>query len=262
MSFASPSFRQLFAGGEIVRVFSVGRIVHPVVFDLYGLVGGFHGCWLDQEHAGITYEKIALASACARANSFDTFVRMAMTGYAQATQNLEAGAGGLMAARVESASHAEEFMNWVKFPPRGRRGLNVNGRDGDYGGITLSQFTARANDAHVAIVQIETLGALEQADEIAAIDGVDALFVGPSDMSLELGVLGQYENEKLWAAYERVSRACQRHGKVWGTIAVNPAFARRAADLGCRLLSFGGDSLAMRRGIEAFKQSFADFFTA
>jgi 2-keto-3-deoxy-L-rhamnonate aldolase RhmA len=126
--------------------------------------------------------------------------------------------------------------------------------------MTLAKFTEESNRQNVAIVQIETLGALEQASDIAAIDGVDALFVGPSDMSLELGVLGQYENEKLWAANERVSQACRRHGKTWGTIAVNPAFARRAADLGCRLLSFGGDSLALRRGIESFKHSFGEFF--
>lgn len=255
-----PSFRQLFAGNELVRVFSVGRLVHPVVFDMYGLIGGFHGCWLDQEHAGVSYEQIVLASACARANNFDTFVRMAYTNYAQATQNLEAGAGGLMAARIESAEQAEEFVRWVKFPPRGRRGLNVNGRDGHYGGMTLQQFTQKSNAENTAIIQIETLGALEQADQIAAIDGVDALFVGPSDMSLELNVLGQYENETLWSAYARVASACRRHGKQWGTIAVNPAFARRAADMGCRLLTFGGDALALRKGIEAFKHSFAEFF--
>ena len=165
------SFRQLFAGSEIIRVFSVGRIVHPVVFDLYGMIGGFHGCWLDQEHAGITYEQIVLASACAgqrlrylRADGDDwLFPSDAEPG---------GGAGGLMAARVESAAHAEEFMSWVKFPPRGRRGLNVNGRDGDYGGLALPEYIVRSNAENVAIVQIETLGAFEQADEIAAIDGV------------------------------------------------------------------------------------------
>src|SRR5205085_12416228 len=125
---------------ELVRIFSVGRLVHPVLFDVFGLCGGFHGCWLDQEHAGLTYEQIVLAAACARANGLDSFVRMALTGYSQATQNLEAGAGGLMGARVESAAQAEEFVRWCKFAPRGIRGLNAGGRARLYGGQTLAPF--------------------------------------------------------------------------------------------------------------------------
>jgi 2-dehydro-3-deoxyglucarate aldolase/4-hydroxy-2-oxoheptanedioate aldolase len=127
-------FKELLKGGQLCRVFTVGRIIHPVVFDVHGMVGGFHGFWIDQEHAGVTYEQIALASSCGRAQGLDNFVRMAMEGYARATANLEAGAGGLMAARIESVEHAEEFMQWVKFAPRGNRGLNSSGYDAQYGG--------------------------------------------------------------------------------------------------------------------------------
>jgi 2-dehydro-3-deoxyglucarate aldolase/4-hydroxy-2-oxoheptanedioate aldolase len=245
---------------ELVRIFSVGRLVHPVLFDVFGFCGGFHGCWLDQEHAGLPYEQVVLATACARANGFDSFVRMALTDYSQATQNLEAGAGGLMAARVESAAQAEEFVRWCKFAPRGIRGLNAGGRDALYGGKTLAQFIVDANRDSFTAIQIETLGALEQADAIAAIDSVDLLFVGPSDLSLELGVLGQYESDKLWAAYGRVAEACKKHGKHWATIAVNPKFARRAADLGCRMFSFAMDAVALRRGVEVTRTMFSDFF--
>ena len=107
---------------------------------------------------------------------------------------------------------------------------------------------------------LETLGALEEADEIAALDGVDLLFLGPSDMSQELGILAQWEHEKLWAAYDRVAQACKKHGKNWGTIAVNPAFAKRTYDLGCRMLSFGIDAVMLRRGVEATKSTFGDLF--
>jgi 4-hydroxy-2-oxoheptanedioate aldolase len=254
------TFKELLAGKELVRVFAAGRIIHPAVFDVYGLVGGFHGVWLDQEHAGTTYEQIALCSVCARANNFDMFVRMAMTDYAQATQNLEAGAGGLMAARIISAEHAEEFMQWVKFAPRGTRGVNTGGRDALYAGKTPAQFVVDSNRDTFVAIQIETLGALEQADEIAAIDGVDMLFVGPSDLSQELGVLGQFHHEKLWTAYERVAKACERHGKHWATIAVDPKFAQRAVEVGCRMLSFGVDVAALRKGVEATKQAFGELF--
>ncbi len=253
-------FKEMLARGELCRIFCSGRLIHPVVFDVHGMVGGFHGFWIDQEHANVTYEQIVLASACARANGMDSFVRMALTSYGHATANLEAGAGGLMAARIESAEHAEEFLQWVKFGPRGNRGLNTSGFDAEYGGKTLPQLAADSNRDSFVAIQIETLGALEQADAIAAIEGVDLLFVGPSDLSQVLGVLGQWEHEKLWSAYERVAAACKKHGKNWGTIAVNPKFAERTYEMGCRMLSFGIDAVILRRGVEATKTAFKELF--
>jgi 4-hydroxy-2-oxoheptanedioate aldolase len=253
-------FKDRLAKGQLCRIFCIGRLVHPAVFDLHGMVGGYHGFWLDQEHAGLTYEQIVLAACCGRANGMDNFVRMPMTNYADATANLEAGTGGLMAARIESARHAEEFMQWVKFAPRGNRGLNASGYDCLYGGKTLPQFAQDANRDNFVAIQIETLGALEECEAIAAIDGVDLLFVGPSDLSQVLGVLAQWESEKLWNAMERVAAACKKHKKNWGTIAVNAKFADRAYNLGCRMLSFGTDIVMMRRGLEATRTSFEEMF--
>jgi 2-dehydro-3-deoxyglucarate aldolase/4-hydroxy-2-oxoheptanedioate aldolase len=190
----------------------------------------------------------------------DCFVRMPMTNYADATANLEAGAGGLMAARVESAKHAEEFLQWVKFAPRGNRGLNGSGYDALYGAKTLPQLSADANRDNFVAIQIETAGALEECEAIAAIDGVDLLFVGPSDLSQVLGVLAQWESNKLWSAIDRVAAACKKHNKNWGTIAVNPKFADRAYTAGCRMLSFGMDIIMMRRGLEATRATFEGMF--
>lgn len=254
------TFRQRLADGETVRIFAAGRMIHPVMFDAYALAGGFHGFWLDQEHCGLTYEQVMLASVCARANDFDCFVRMAMTNYSQATQNLEAGAGGLMAARVESAAHAEQFMQWVKFAPRGTRGINSGGRDANYGLKSLTQFAADSNRDSFAAIQIETLGALKDVDAIAAIDGVDLLFVGPSDLSIELGIIGQMENPKLWDAMAAVSAACKKHGKHWATLGLTPAFAERAWELNCRMLSFGLDVIHLRKGVEAVKEQYPKCF--
>ena len=254
------SFKSLLAAGQLCRIFCSGRIIHPVVFDVHGMCGGFHGIWIDQEHCGTTYEQVVLAAACCRANGMDSFVRMAMTNYSMATSFLEAGAGGLMAARIESANHAEEFMQWAKFAPRGNRGLNGSGFDAMFGGKTLPQLAADANRDNFVAIQIETLGALGECDKIAAMDGVDLLFVGPSDLGQVLGVISQWESEKLWDAYARVAAACKKHGKNWGTIAVNPKFAQRAQEMGCRMLSFGIDAVILRRGIEATKAQFKDLF--
>lgn len=253
-------FKDRLSKGQLCRIFCVGRIIHPAVFDVHGMVGGYHGFWIDQEHAGITYEQVCLAACAGRANGHDNFVRMAMTNYADATAFLEAGAGGLMAARIESAAHAEEFIQWVKFAPRGNRGLNGSGFDAGYGAKTLPQLSADANRDNFVAIQIETLGALEECEKIAAIDGVDLLFVGPSDLSQVLGVLAQWESPTLWSAIERVAAACKKHGKNWATIAVNPKFAQRAYDTGCRMLSFGMDIVMLRRGLEATRSNFGPLF--
>lgn len=255
------TFKQLLAQKDhLIRVFSIARVVHPVVIDLLGLAGGYDGFWLDQEHGGLTYEQICLGAVCARANNLDCFVRMAPTNYAQATQCLEAGAGGLMAARVESAAQAEEFVRWAKFSPRGIRGMNTGGRDAHFTHKTQQQFAEDANREHFISIQIEMMGALDEVDAIAAIDGVDLLFLGPSDMSQALGHLGEVGHPKVWEAIDRMAAACRRHGKHWGTLPADEAYAARAVEKGCRFLIMGGDVLCLRRGIEAVKHTFAPQF--
>lgn len=247
-------FKELLAKNELCRIFCLGRLISPALVDLFGLGGGFDGFWLDQEHVGLTWRDIELAALAARANGFDQFVRMAPTNYAQVTQNLEAGAGGVMAAQIRSAAQAEEFVTWTKFAPRGARGMNTSGRDADYTHRTQGEFAERANRDHFVAIQIETLGALAEAEAIAAIDGVDLLFVGPADLSQSLGILGQTTHAKVWEAIDSVAAACRRQGKHWGVVPADPAFAERAYDNGCRMISLGTDILSVRRGIDATKE--------
>lgn len=255
-----PSFKELLAADRVIRVFAATRVVHPVLFDMFGLAGGFDGFWLDREHGGLTYEQVLVSAVCARANGFDCFVRMAPTNYSEVTQHLEAGAGGVMAARIESAEQAEEFVGWCKFAPRGSRGLNSSGRDANYTHKPTPQFATDSNRDHFVSIQIEMLGALNDAEKIAAIDGVDLLFVGPNDLSQSLGILGQLGHEQLWQAIERVAAACRRHGKHWGIVPPSPELAERAVEMGCRMLTIGNDVMCLRRGIDAVKTMYAKRF--
>lgn len=256
----AKSFKKMLAEGQFVRAFSMGRVIHPVIIDMFGLAGGYDGFWLDQEHGGLTYDQINLASVCGRANNFDCFVRMATTSYSLVTQNFEAGAGGVMAAQINSAADAEEFVQWSKFAPRGMRGMNTSGWDALYTHKPPKEFAVDSNNDHLVAVQIETLGALKEADQIAAIDGIDMLFVGPADLSQSMGHVGQLEHEEVWQAIDSVYAACKKHGKNWGTISVNPDFASRAVEKGCKLMIFGGDVLCQKLGIEAIKESYAPQF--
>jgi len=253
-------FQELFATGRLVRVFSLSRIVHPVVFDLFGMASGFDGLWLDQEHGGMSIAQVQVASAAARANGLGMIVRMAPTSYAAVTQNLEAGADGVMAAQIRSAEHAEEFVQWSKFGPRGWRGLNSSGFDAEYTYKPLGELVVDANRDGFVAVQIETLGALDEVDAIASIEGVDLLFVGPGDLSQALGHAGQVDHPAVWEAIDRVSAACARHGKPWGTVPAGPEYAERCVEKGCRMLTLANETLALRRGVDALKKGYGVFF--
>jgi 2-dehydro-3-deoxyglucarate aldolase/4-hydroxy-2-oxoheptanedioate aldolase len=253
-------FKDLLAANKLCRIFNLGRVVSPVLIDLFALSQGYHGFWIDQEHGGLTYEQILIASVCARANQFDTIVRMAPTDYARVTQNLEAGSGGVMAARIDSAEQAEQFVQWAKFAPRGSRGFNTSGWDARYTHKPPAVFAEEANREHLVSIQIETLGALEDAEKIAAIDGVDLLFVGPSDLSQAFGHVGQLNHAKVWEAIDRVAAACKQHGKHWGTVPAGPEFAQKCYDKGCRMLSLGADTVCIKKGIEAMLTWYGPMF--
>ena len=253
-------FKDMLAANELIRVFCVGRLPTAVTVDLFALAGGFDGFWIDQEHVGHTWHDVQTVALAGRANGLDNFVRMAPANYALVTQNLEAGSGGVMAAQIHSAAQAEEFVTWSKFAPRGCRGLNTQGRDANYTHKSASQFAVDANRDTFVAIQIETLGARNEVEQIAAIEDVDLLFLGPSDLSQSLGVLGQFTHPKLWEAIERIAAACKKHGKHWGTVPSDPQFAERAVELGCRMVSIAPDVKALRLGIDAAKAQYKSLF--
>ena len=166
-------FKQLLATDKLVRVFCAGRMLHPVSIQLFGLAGGYDGFWLDAEHAGLSTEQITLGALAGRASGLGSFVRLPVTTYATVTQALESGVDGVMAAQVGSADEAETFLQWAKFAPRGKRGLNTQGADANFTHKSQIDLAHDANRDHFVAIQIETLGALEEVDQIAAIDGVD-----------------------------------------------------------------------------------------
>jgi 4-hydroxy-2-oxoheptanedioate aldolase len=138
--------------------------------------------------------------------------------------------------------------------------MYTQGADANFTHKTQAELARDANRDHFVAIQIETLSALDEVEAIAAIDGVDLLFVGPADLSQALGVIGQPEHEKVWNAIERVAAACRQHGKAWGIVPASPTHADRCAELGCRMLTFGSDVMAMRLGVQALKSMFGGQF--
>lgn len=250
------------SAGETAMILAASRVLHHNLLQIVGITGGFHGVWFDMEHVGLTTEQLEVGTLACRAYGMDTFCRLAPTDYAAVTRCLEAGAGGVMAAQIFSVEQAEEFVRWAKFAPRGMRGLNTGGYDARFTTIPAAQFAQKANADVFVLIQIETLPAVEQCEAIAAIDGVDALFIGPADLSQSLGVIGDFFHEKCLAAIDKVAAACRKHGKHLAAVAFNPQHAQMLHNKGCRLISPTTDSRIMVAGLQAVRKDFEPFFPA
>jgi len=256
------SLKQRLARGETTVILGVGRVLHYNLLQMVGLMGGYQGIWFDMEHVGLTTEQLEVAALACRAHGLDSFCRLAPTDYASVTRCLEAGVGGVMAAQISSAQQAEEFVRWAKFAPRGCRGLNTGGWDARFTTIPAGQFCRQANAETFVLIQIETLGAVEDCEAIAAIDGVDGLFIGPSDLSQSLGVTGEFFHDKCIAAIERVAAACRKHGKGLAAVTFSPQHAQMLYDRGCRVFSPSNDVRVILAGLQAVQKDFGFLFAA
>jgi 4-hydroxy-2-oxoheptanedioate aldolase len=256
----SHSIKARLARGEMVNAFAIGRNFHPNLIQIFAIHGGFHGFWIDHEHVGFSIDQIETAATAGRAAGFECFVRIAPTDYALVTRCLESGACGVMAAQINNAEQAEQFVQWAKYAPRGRRGLNSAAYDGRFGNVPLAEFVERSNRETLVAIQIETAAAVENVDAIAAIDGVDHLFLGPSDLSQDLGVTGQFLHPKCVDAIEKISAACKKHGKSWGAVTMTPDHCDVLVKHGCQLISMTNDVRLINVGIKAVKQTFGSLF--
>ena len=258
----SATIKERLAQNELVMVIGVGRVMHHNLIQMIGIQGGFHGLWFDHEHVGFSMEQLEIGTLATRSQGLDNFVRIAPTDYALVTKCLEAGGGGVMAAQIFSADQAEQFVRWAKFAPRGARGLNIGGWDGRFATIPPAEFCEKSNRETFVAIQIETAQSVEECDEIAAIDGVDLLFIGPSDLSQSLGVTGDFMNPKCIEAIDKVAAACEKHGKHWGAVCVNPEHGGMMVEKGCKLLSPTSDGKIVNAGIQAVKNEYAKYFAS
>jgi 2-dehydro-3-deoxyglucarate aldolase/4-hydroxy-2-oxoheptanedioate aldolase len=252
--------KEALAQGKLVRVFGVGHLCSAKLVEIVGLTDGYEAVWFDQEHVNLSLDQIEQGARAARGCGLDSFVRLTATDYATVMRPLEAGAGGIMAAQVRNARQAEEIVRWAKFPPRGARGFNNSGVDGRYGTVPLAEYLTRANAETFVAIQIEHVEAVADVEAIAAIPDVDVLFIGPADLSLSLGLPGEWDHPRFWEAVERVARAARAHGIHWAVLPFSPPFARRCVELGCRMLSLGLDVWTMRQGLQALRGEYAEYF--
>jgi 2-keto-3-deoxy-L-rhamnonate aldolase RhmA len=249
----SRNLKRLLAEKKRATVFHLGHLCDPKIIDLLGVLGGWDAIWLDQEHAGLSIDMISQCARAARAADLDCFVRLTATDYATVMRPLEVGASGIMAAQIRTAAEAAKVIGWAKFWPQGLRGVNSGGVDGGFGSMSLADYMRHANDSTYVIIQIEHAEAIENVEAIAALPNLDALFIGPADLSQSMGLPGETDHPKVMAAVERVAAACRKANLAWAILPKDAAVAKRSVELGCSMLSLGGDNVALVRGVQALR---------
>ena len=144
---------------------------------------------------------------------------------------------------ISDPQTASDVVQAVRFPPLGNRGMDGAGLDGDFGiGVwnPESNYNADSNRETFLITQVETLQAVANAEEIASIDGIDGLFIGPADLSLRIATQGD-GNMTMEKAIDTVAAAAEKHGKVWGITAGSVEEIKRYRDQGAQMVPWGGD---------------------
>jgi 4-hydroxy-2-oxoheptanedioate aldolase len=231
--------------GKVARICAMGS---PIA-SFPALAAHFHydGIWLDAEHRAWDPREVEAMIARHHAANIDCMYRPSTKEKNALYRILEDGASGLMIPHVGSADEARALVRSIKFPPLGDRGFCGGGRDANWWIGKPEDYTDQANRETFLTVQIETPDALAQVDDIAAVPGVDMLFLGPGDMSLRLGCTAAVNDPQMLEVQKKLAAAAKKHGKAWGRPVGSSSDARVIIDLGAQLVAFGGEFSALHQ---------------
>lgn len=249
--------KQRLRDGELVLGTFLFEFNSPGIIQIAGVAGAeFVLC--DMEHSGWSFETIRRLTASAPPG-VAPLVRVPTGQYHFIARALDMGALGIMVPLVETVEQVDQIVASAKYPPRGKRGAAFGMPHDGYQPGDLHEKIASANDQTLIIVQIETRAGLENAERIAARDGVDVLWIGQTDLSSSLGIPGQFDHPDFQSAVDRVMSACRNSGKTAGFMPLSVEEARSFRDRGFRMLAYSGDlwiyQQALRSALEAVQRA-------
>jgi 2-keto-3-deoxy-L-rhamnonate aldolase RhmA len=203
---------------------------------------GFDWTFIDGEHGGFGIETVQDLCHASVAVGLSPVVRVADMQYALVARALDCGAEGVLFPRVESAELLERAVSWTKFPPVGVRGFGLGATHIGYERATIPQVLDHMNRNGMVVLQIETALAVEKRDELLSVPGLDAVLIGPVDLSISLGVPGDFENPKMVEAMEKIRDSCLKHGVAPGTQTRSVALAKFWKQRGMIFLGSGSET--------------------
>lgn len=250
----NPTFRDVLGAADRPLVGMWVCSGSPLVAEICA-GSGLDWVLIDMEHSPNGLESALAQLQAVAAYPVTPVVRVPIGDVVTLKQVLDLGAQNILVPMVASAAEAEELVAAVRYPPRGRRGVgSALARSARWNRV--DDYLANA-DAHVSLfVQIETADGVEAAAEIAAVDGIDGVFVGPSDLAASMGLLGQQTHPDVSAAVRRTFEAVRAAGKPVGVNAFDPAAARAYLDAGAAFILVGADVSLLARGSERLATDF------
>lgn len=246
----NPLRRRLAEGG-----LALGFGVHHLRGSAVGMIAaaaGFDWLFIDLEHGATSVEEAARISIAALGQGVTPVVRICKDALAEGTRCLDNGAMGVVVPHVDSAEEARAVARAFRFPPQGMRSWGGPPFAHGLGAVDPAAAQAELNREILLACMIETPEAVARAEAIAAVEGVDVLMFGTSDLTATMGIPGQIGHPEVRRAYEKVAAACARHGKVMGMGGVyDETVAADYIRLGARFLLAGSDHAFLMAGAAA-----------
>ena len=240
--------------GEVIRTCVLGHYIPAFV--CHAARTGYDCIWLDLEHRSLTTRETQAILAFSHLYDIDVMLRPPTLEKTGLYRYLEDGAAGLLIPHVSTPEKAKMLVDAVKFPPLGDRGIDNAGLDSDFRAHDPDEYVAWANRETFLCVQIETPQAVRNVEAIAAVEGVDMIFVGPGDLGLRLRQSGEMTLEQAW---ETVGAACKKHGVAFGGPAIAPEESQRRKQQGAQLLvassEFQSWSIGLKEDIRRFDEA-------
>jgi 2-dehydro-3-deoxyglucarate aldolase/4-hydroxy-2-oxoheptanedioate aldolase len=203
----------------------------------------------DMEHTGLGFETLKWLFAGCRGLPIEPMVRVPRGEYTWLARALDLGARGVMIPMVESADQANSMVQACRYPPAGRRGAAFGFAQCDYLGGDVGDKIRRSRERTMVIAQIETERGLDDVEAIAAVDGIDVLWVGHFDLSNFMGIPGRFDDPRFDEAMRHVAAVARRHGKAAGFMATDRAWVDRVRGMGYTMIAAGTDTGLLQQAL-------------
>ena len=213
---------------------------------------GFDYVFIDAEHGGFGLETIQNMIDSAVHSGITPIVRVADLQYSLIARSLDLGAQGIIFPRVESPELLAQAISWTRFPPLGKRGFGVMAPQLDYEASSVEKVIEHLNSNTMVVAQFETRLSIEGMDDLLSVKGLDVAMIGPTDLSISLGVGGEFDHPRLVEAITKFIDACQRHQVAPGIHCRTVDQAGKWLQRGMRLVGAGGEhGLLLQKACEA-----------
>jgi 2-keto-3-deoxy-L-rhamnonate aldolase RhmA len=236
--------KQALLQGEVQLGCQFAQFRSPEIARLLA-AAGFHWAFLDAEHGGIEFETIQDICRVATLSGIAPIVRVADMQYGLVARALDCGGMGVIFPRVESPEVLEKAVSWTKFPPVGIRGFGLTTMHVGYAQASLGEIATYMNENVLVVLQIETVRALEARAELLSVPGIDAVLIGPADLSISLGVPGEFQHPKMVAAMETIRDTCLEKKVAPGTHTRAPGLAKFWKERGMKFIGCSSDIIML-----------------